>query len=106
MPEKKGIDLLSVNQIFPDQVKVFPVKTEGKSSVGKVSHLRTHIGNPSLKEDNNLFTNEIAAYLKDKETGTVYSFFFRHIKKSQPTLPGNFLPAGLIKMKKGSQLSW
>ena len=106
MPEKKGIDLLSVNQIFPDQVKVFPVKTEGKSSVGKVSHLRTHIGNPSLKEDNNLFTNEIAAYLKDKETGTVYSFFFRHIKKESANITWQLSSCRLNKDEKGSQLSW
>lgn len=68
------------NELFPDQLSVYPLKHPLTPSTG-ISSLHTHLYKSFLQADSALFVDEIAAYLQDKPAGTVYSFFCRQQKK-------------------------
>ena len=74
MPPKRHQNMQLTNEIFPDHVKVYPIKYP-ESTKASSSFFNIHTNNSFVQEDIHLLVNEIAFYLKEKSKETVYSFF-------------------------------
>ncbi|MEO6869873.1 MAG: helix-turn-helix transcriptional regulator [Ginsengibacter sp.] len=77
------------NEIFPDHVKVYPIKYAESPGKG-ISSFNIHINNSFAQEDIHLLVNEIAFFLQEKSKDTVFSFFSSRKKNDSSMVAWQF----------------